>query len=81
MPGHQIRSARCYRLGMTSKNRQNSVTAGKLKDVMELHQANLQATMPKPAGAPKLGSTKAGAAEFDQDPGAGYNPDHTFPQQ
>jgi hypothetical protein len=66
---------------MTSKNRQNSVTANKLKEVMELHQANLQATMPKPAGPPKLGSTKAGKAEFDQDPGAGYNPDHTFPQQ
>jgi len=66
---------------MTSKNRQNSFTAGKLKDVMELHQATLQAVMPKPAGAPKLGSTKAAAAEFDQDPGAGYNPDHTFPQR
>ena len=40
---------------MTSKNRQNSVTAGKLKDVMERDQANLRAAMPKPAGAPKLG--------------------------
>ncbi len=66
---------------MTSKNRRNSVTAGKLKDVMELHQANLQFTMPKPAGAAKLGPTKAGDAELDQDSGGGYNPDHTFPQQ
>ena len=66
---------------MTSKNDRNSVTVGKLKDVMELHQANLQSTMPKPAGAPKLGPTKAGDAELDQDSGGGYNPDHTFPQQ
>ncbi|HJY04755.1 MAG TPA: hypothetical protein VJ323_00490 [Bryobacteraceae bacterium] len=66
---------------MTSKNRQNSVTAGKLKDVMERDQANLRAAMPKPAGAPKLGPTKSGEAELDQDPGAGYNPGHIFPQQ
>lgn len=66
---------------MASKNRQNSVTTGKLKHHPMPHAANPRNTMPKPAAAPKLGSTKAVSAELDQDPGGGYNPDHTFPQR
>jgi len=37
-------------------------------------------TAKKPANSPKPPKPPPKPAELDQDPGGGYNPDHTFPQ-
>lgn len=57
-----------------------SITKPVLADVMSLHEANLAAVMPKPAGPPSLAPSNKDAAELDQDPGARYDPSHTYPQ-
>lgn len=67
-------------MAMGRKNTQSTITADKLKDVIALHQANLNAAMPKPGGAPQLAPTEAKPAELDQDAGGGYNSNRTFPQ-
>lgn len=58
----------------------NSISAPLLRDAVELQKANLEANMPKPAGPPELAPSSKVKAELDQDPGSGYNPDHTDPQ-
>lgn len=64
-----------------SREKQNPITSDKLKEVLALHEANLAAIMPKPAGAPVISPSVLKPAELDQDAGGGYNADRTFPQQ
>jgi len=66
---------------MKHKNSQaDSISNGALADAINLHEANLQAVMPKPAGAPSRAPSKKQAAELDQDAGGRFNPSHTYPQ-
>jgi hypothetical protein len=64
-----------------SRSKQNPITSEKLKEVMDIYQANLGKAMPKPAGPPSLSPDPGEAAESDQDAGGGYNSNHVFPQQ
>jgi hypothetical protein len=64
-----------------SRKQQNPITTDKLKDVIALHQANLAASMPKPAVPPTFSPVPSKAAELDQDPGGAYNPNGSFPQR
>jgi hypothetical protein len=63
------------------RNKQSAITSCLLKDVVALHEANLQASMPKPAGPPSLDPSPGKPAELDQDAGGGFNATHTFPQR
>lgn len=63
-----------------SRKKQNPITSDALKDVIATYSLNLSATMPKPADPPQVASGPIAPAELDQDPGDGYNTDHTFPQ-
>jgi hypothetical protein len=65
---------------MDCKITKGPITADKLKDVIALHQANLNAAMPQTGGAPQLAPSKAKPAELDQDAGGGYNSNRTSPQ-
>ncbi|HEX6547071.1 MAG TPA: hypothetical protein VF023_12235 [Bryobacteraceae bacterium] len=63
-----------------SRQKQNPITFGALKDVIATYSLNLSATMPKPADPPQVTPGPIAPAELDQDAGGGYNTDHTFPQ-
>jgi hypothetical protein len=62
------------------KSQADSISKPALADAIGLHEANLQAVMPKPAGPPSLAPSRKQAAELDQDPGGSFNPSHTYPQ-
>ncbi len=53
-----------------------SVLTSMLKKVTEQQTLNSK----DPKQNPTVESKPLEPAELDQDPGAGYNPDHTFPQ-
>ena len=67
---------------MNKKGKQSGfVTQPVLQGVIALHQANLEAVMPKPAAPPSLAPSSKTTAELDQDAGGGFNNNHINPQQ
>ena len=62
---------------MKSKQREKApVTKPLLKQLTDQHRTNSR----DPKQNPTIEVDLLEPAELDQDPGAGYNPDHTFPQ-
>jgi hypothetical protein len=62
---------------MKSKRREKApVTKPLLKQLTDQHRTNSK----DPKQNPTIEVDPLEPAELDQDPGAGYNPDHTFPQ-
>ena len=63
---------------MKSKDRQTrSVTEPLLKDLLDRHKAETKAELQNVT----VGSKPLAPPDLYQDPGGGYNPDFTFPQE
>jgi hypothetical protein len=66
---------------MKSKARDKApVTKPLLKQLADRFRANTKDLKKELEEKPEVGSNPLQPAELDQDSGAGYNPDHTFPQ-
>jgi hypothetical protein len=60
----------------STRREKTAVTKPLLKKLTTEHKASLNNAKQNPT----IGADPLQSAELDQDPGAGYNPDHTVPQ-